>query len=83
MGGCVGVVVPLGDCPRAGPWLEVVLGRCVGPKGPWEGPEEVAEGRARGCPGAWGWLEELARDRSPPRGLPGSCVLAAVVAATA
>lgn len=83
LGGCVGVVVPLGDCPRAGPWLEVVLGQCVGPEGPWEGPEEVVEGRARCCLGAWGWLEELARDRSPPRGLPGSCVLAAVVAATA
>lgn len=63
LGGCVGMVVPLGDCTMGGPWWKEVLGHCMEPEAwwaDWEGPKEMMEGRLRCWLGAWGWLEELA-----------------------
>lgn len=53
MGGCVGMVVPLGNCTRGTPWLKEVLGCCLEPEdlwAIWEGPEEVVDSWARCWP---------------------------------
>lgn len=63
LGGCMGMVVPLGDCTMGGPWWKEVLGRCMEPEAwwaDWEGPNEMMEGWSRCWLGAWGWLEDLA-----------------------
>lgn len=70
MGGCTGMVVPLGEGTVGGPWLEEVLGCCTKPEPDaedwWpgsEGPKEVMDGWGPCWPEAWSWPEELDFDQ--------------------
>lgn len=77
LGGCVGMVAPLGDGMTWGAWLEEVLGRSTAEpedsRAGWGRPEEVTDDRACGWLAArGGWLEELSRGRGGPRDLPGN-----------